>query len=62
MKVQKGKKRLQFDKSENEKSQRFINHKSNKYISFYPPLSQKKSNRPLNLDKEIKSLTYLINI
>ena len=62
MKAIKKQKRPQFDESENEESQRFIDHESDGYISFLLFLSQRESNRPLNLGKETKSLIYLISI
>ena len=62
MKVSWGQKRPQFDDSENEKSQRFIDYESDRYISLPPTLPQRESNCPSNLGEGTRSLIHLVNI
>ena len=62
MKTPKRQKRPQFDESEIEKSQGFIDYKSDRYILLPSTLPQRKLNRTSNLGKETKNLTYLVSI
>ena len=45
MKAPRGQKRLQFNESENEESQGFVDHESDGYIPLPPSLLQKELNR-----------------
>lgn len=60
MKTQRGYKRQQLDKSENEESEEF-NKSDDRYISLLTSLTQKKSNCPSNLGR-IRSPIHLVNI